>query len=364
MKCLLDNIIFSLQKSGGASVVWKEHLSRLTEEKDVTNVFIDYKKSWENISRRELKLPENDVRYYSDKLLWVSRYMDLKLNDEGKHIFHSSHYRINKAKDAINVTTVHDFIYEKFVSGLRRIVHSAQKKHAILNSDAVICVSKSTRNDLLRYMPEVDKEKIHVIYNGVNPCYHILTDDKYQHDIPFDTKAYVLYVGMRHPKYKNFSLVVDFCSQKRLPLIMVGGEVLMPDEYRTLTNLLGVGQFKHYRGIDTEFLNELYNRALLLIYPSMYEGFGIPVIEAQRAGCPVIAFNNSSLPEVMGKSPLLLEEISLQSLSRILEDVILVQKNRDEEIARGIQNANLFSWDITYRQTLELYKGLFDRIER
>lgn len=363
MKCLLDNIIFSLQKSGGASVVWKEHLSRLTEEKNVTNIFIDYKKSWENISRKELKLPENDVRYYSDKLLWVSRYMDLKLNDEGKHIFHSSHYRINKAKDAINVTTVHDFIYEKFVPGLRRIVHSAQKKHAILNSDAVICVSNSTRNDLLRYIP-IDKEKIHVIYNGVNPCYHVMAEDKYRHDIPFDTKAYVLYVGMRHPKYKNFSLVVDFCAQKRLPLIMVGGEVLMSDEYRALTNLLGVGQFKHYRGIDTEFLNELYNRALLLIYPSIYEGFGIPVIEAQRAGCPVIAFNNSSLPEVMGKSPLLLEEISLQSLSRILDDVILVQKNRDEEIARGIQNASLFSWDITYRQTLELYKGLFDRIER
>ena len=96
----------------------------------------------------------------------------------------------------------------------------------------------------------------------------------------------------------------------------------------------------------------------------MYEGFGIPVIEAQRAGCPVVAFNNSSLPEVMGKSPLLLEEISLQSLSKIVDDVILVQRNRDEEIARGIQNANRFSWDITYRQTLELYKSLFDRIER
>lgn len=359
MKCVLDNIIFSLQRSGGASVVWQEHIERLIQEHDIDLKFIEYDNALKNnIFRSLLDIPSSFVDQRSNNLLCLKRYFDLNTNIGYKHIFHSSHYRIDNNENAINVTTVHDFTYDLYQKGLRKYVHCHQKYNAIRKADAIICISESTKKDLLKYLPDVDAGKIHVIYNGVNSCFKIIDNKDYSLSLPYEDKGFVLYVGSRRPLYKNFPIVVKVCSMMKIPLIIVGGEEINAAEKSFLDSQFPKVYYTHYKGLSTIGLNELYNRALVLLYPSLYEGFGIPIIEAQKAGCPVIAYASSSIPEVIGDSEMLLKETSLS----VLKDSINLISNasvRKSEIDKGLVNSSRFSWDNTFDRTIELYRKVY-----
>ena len=114
------------------------------------------------------------------------------------------------------------------------------------------------------------------------------------------------------------------------------------------------------RGITLEQLNKRYNEALCLLYPSDYEGFGIPVVEAQRAGCPVIAQRWSSIPEVIGADGLMVEHASPEHMAQEMADIVRQLQSRPTEhiIRAGQKNARRFSWDNTYRLTKQVYTSL------
>ncbi len=357
MDCILDNIIFSLQRGGGASVVWSEHISRLLEEQGINCSFVEYDNASNNIFRRNLDIPSNLIKVLSSRFLSIRRYINLNNNGKRKYIFHSSHYRIDTNPNALNITTVHDFTYERFVSGVRRKVHSWQKWNAIRKSDAVICISESTKKDLLYYLPDVDENKIHVVYNGVSDLYKPIKPSTYELNIPF--LEYILYVGTRHVPYKNFATVVKCCESLKIPLIMIGGEPITEDERVMLDNALGKENYLHVQGASIVELNEYYNRALALLYLSLYEGFGIPVIEAQKAGCPVVALASSSIPEVMGDSEMLIKEVD--SIEQIINAICILKDSdriRQNEISKGLINSQRFSWDNTYKGTISVYRNL------
>lgn len=358
MYCLLDNIIFSLQRGGGASVVWQEHIQRLIKETEFECRFIEYSNATNNIFRAQLVIPKEQITELSSRGLSIKRYIDLNTKTTEPFLFHSSHYRLNKNKYAKNITTVHDFTYERYVHGIRRIVHSEQKWNSIKKADAVICVSESTKRDLLHYIPSVDESKIRVVYNGVSPEFCILSTEEYNLRLPFEDYGYILYVGSRHVPYKNFKTAVQVCCTLKLPLITVGGEPLSKEEKAWLDDMLGNANYANYWKTPTADLNELYNRALALVYPSVYEGFGIPIIEAQRASCPAIAFSTSSIPEVIGKTDTLIDEISTNSMIEVVRRLISEGGFRDKVINEGIINSNRFSWDNTYNGTLNVYKEL------
>lgn len=356
---LLDNIIYSLQHGGGASVVWTEHINRLLKDPRFSVRFIEYDGAESNVFRKDVCIPSGSLEIKSNTLLALKRYLDLKSERNQPYIFHSSHYRIDNCPFAKNVTTVHDFVYEKYVGGIRKRIHSAQKWNSIRKADLVICISESTKRDLLSYLPDVDEKKIVVIHHGVDETYHPISKESYLMDIPFSTGEYVLYIGNRLAEYKNFNLVVDVCAKMRLPLIMVGGEPILSDEeVRLKAKLHSIG-YAHYRGISNKELNELYNRARVFLYPSLYEGFGIPVIEAQRAGTPVICLNSSSIPEIVGDSNLCITEASLPivcDLIKALED----SSFRYNEVEKGLRNSQRFSWSNTYQKTTAAYLSLFE----
>ena len=98
---------------------------------------------------------------------------------------------------------------------------------------------------------------------------------------------------------------------------------------------------------------------MALLYPSEYEGFGIPVLEAQRAGCPVIAYNASSIPEVIGNTPLLLNMLSIEAITKCF-DILRRKEEREAIVYRGIENAKRFTWDRMYEQVIELYKEAWE----
>ena len=252
--------------------------------------------------------------------------------------------------------TVYDFIYEYFRSGLAGFVHSYQKARALKNADGIVCISENTKKDLLKFYPLVDEKKVRVIHCGVGdnfaPCpKDTLNDGVLQKWL--ETK-YVLYVGGRSG-YKNFITALQALSQ--LPdcaLLIAGGGALSDEEKKMLSDKLR-NRYHHVSTVDDRTLNILYSNAFCLLYPSSYEGFGIPLVEAMKCGCPVVTTNTSSIPEVVGDAGLMVDRIGkdsfVQKLKK-LEDIAF----RTDIIERGYRQARRFSWDKCYQETLAFYE--------
>ena len=263
-------------------------------------------------------------------------------------VFHSTYYRLPESGRAKVVTTVYDYTYERFAGVHRRVVHSWQKRKAIAGSDRIICISESTRRDLIEFSGVSSAERAVVIPLGVS--------DEFRHVRDIERRPQVLFVGARG-RYKNFGSVVDAISGLHgIDLVCVGGGAFTRAELEMLERRLP----RRYRAsgyLSTAALNEEYNRSLCLAYPSLYEGFGIPILEAMRAGCPVIAVNRSSVPEVAGDAAELLE-LGHPDEIRFAIERLMDTATRDELVRRGKVQAAKFSWDHTFRSTVAVYEEL------
>lgn len=361
MKIIIDNIIFSLQKSGGISIVWKEFLRRIITNNFFELQIIEFKNARNNFFRKQLSIENNKIQTKKSIFLFIRRYFDTNTDTSKKIIFHSSYYRLAKGKNVINITTVHDFTYEFYFGGLSRKIHSWQKRRAIKKSNGIICISQSTKRDLLHFYPNTSENKIRVIYNGVDESFKKIDINK-----PFDKKhffndfEYAIYVGDHKSKYKNFEVAVKACQLKEMKLLIVGGGKLSRKEIIFLDHTLGVKNYKSILNVTSEDLNQYYNRAYCLLYPTVYEGFGIPVVEAQKAGCPVIATYSSSIPEVIADTFLTIENPTPEKVAKKMEYLKLHSKERENVVKLGIEKSFLFSWDKTYLETIEFYKYLYN----
>lgn len=345
---VFDNIVFTLQKAGGISVVWQKILNGALHSNNLERTFIEYPNS--NIFRKDINIPENEIFKDTLGFLNCKRYINPTCRNVKKEfIFHSSYYRTCSNPLAQNVTTVHDFTYDYFSNGIRKAVHCLQRNRAIMNSDAIVCISKNTKRDLLKFLPEVDSKKIHVIYNGVSDEYKPLSKKNQNYS------NYILFLGSRS-SYKNFKFAVEAIKQTSFNLLICGNE-LSKDEIYLLDKVLGRERYEVKVRPTNQELNELYNSVFCLLYPSSYEGFGIPVLEAQRAGCPVIALNASSIPEIIGKNDLLMNALTFADFKdkiNILRDL----KSREEVIEAGLDNAHKYSWDKMSQEYMDLYDSL------
>ena len=227
-------------------------------------------------------------------------------------------------------------------------------------SNFIICISENTKRDLLKFLPDINETKIRVIHNGVSDDYFPIKERE-ELELPFELETYMLFVGSRE-KYKNFELAVKAVACNRLKLVIVGAP-LLAEELDFLQTELGQSNFMEMGRVSNEELNCLYNGAMALLYPSEYEGFGIPVLEAQRAGCPVIAYNASSIPEIIGDTPLLLDVLSIESITKCF-NVLKIKKEREDIIYKGIENAKRFTWDRMYEQVIALYKEVWEKIKK
>lgn len=339
MDIIYDGIISSLQKNGGITVYFKELLSRISPD-DFR--WYQYDDKFSDIgSSKSITLSPRLLERYRD--FFAADLIDSQIYDNS--IFHSSYYRIPKIK-LPTVTTVHDFTYERFIQGPAKWVHSWQKKRAINNSDLVICVSENTAKDLQIFCAVPDN-KIRIIYNGVSKEYYPLNES-------IEHREEVIFIGARSG-YKNFNLAVMALSRlTHLNLVIIGGGMLTNKELSLLDNHLP-GRYGYLGNVNNTELNIIYNRAYALLYPSSYEGFGIPILEAMQAGCPVVAVNISSIPEVAGNAAVLVDKIDANEL---VEGLQFVEKNREKLIHEGFKQSEKFSWDLCYKKTLNVYKEL------
>ncbi len=356
-KVIYDNIAFSLQKSGGVSGVWLELISRINKRQEFDCSFLEYTNAQENINRKDFSIPNFSILKIRKFPLALERFLNPRIESTDNFIFHSSYYRTCSCPKAKNVTTVHDFIHERFRSGIPLFINHLQKKKALLKSDAIICVSQSTKKDLINYIPAIKKEKIFVVYNGVDNTVFKKLEAIEKPDHISALGNYVIYVGKRDQAYKNFkSLVYALKKHPDLNLALIGGGA---PSYREMQNIKKeLDDRVHWLGhIDNRELNILYNFSFALVYPSLYEGFGMPVIEAQSAGCPVIATNCSSIPEIALDSVVLTDYGSEMELSHslyLLKDSLV----RTAYIEKGLNNATRFSWDKMAAEVADIYKAI------
>lgn len=349
MKILFDNIGFSLQGYGGLSTVWSNLLKRFIQDPSIDYSCIEYKDTIENPLRKSFSIPLSKIIKRRVPII-LDRYRDLHYWKNDPLIFHSSHYRLCKGKNVINITTVHDFMYELYDKRkLAVAVHKWQKYRAIRKADVVVCISEGTKNDLLHFLPDVNPEKVKVIYNGVSPDYSPLEN------CPKDNNC-LLYVGGR-TKYKNFIPLVKALSGSNYHLIICGAS--LSQEEITVLNEALPNQYKNVVFPSNEELNNYYNRVKCLVYSSEYEGFGLPIVEAQSAGCPVIAYNASCIPEVLNDDRMLLEELTKECIENVLNKLDDIEF-RGDVIAKGLENAKRFNWDTIAKQYIDLYKMLMN----
>ena len=344
MRIVYDNIIFSSQKSGGISVVWGELLRRaLRDGLDLS--FVEFTPT-DNLVRQDLQIPRQLVRQTPASLRKLFKYLPVFASGREDFLFHSSFFRTCPNPHAINITTVHDFTNELYQTGSGARKERWIKHKAIRQSDFIICISDNTRSDFFRFFPDFPRERVRVIYNGVSDSFHPV--DRGELDRP---GSYLLFVGDRGG-YKHFDVMPDLIRRSGLELVFTGNPLSATEE----TMIAGIEHKCHYAGrVDTDELNRLYAGAFALVYPSAYEGFGLPVLEAQKAGCPVIACKASSIPEIIGETPLLIDRPSAEAIIpklRLLEDdSVRARVTRD-----GERNAARFSWDKMYQEVVSLYR--------
>ncbi len=353
---VFDNIVFNLQKAGGVSVYWSEMCKRLLKDKTTESFFIENRLSNKNIFRKNLLIKNKDILYKRNVMLKLTRYLNVKINLKDNFIFHSSYFTLCSNKNAINVSTVYDFIYERYSRGLKKYIHTWIKKRAIKKSKAIICISESTKNDLLKYYPKTDPNKLYVIHLSISEDFYPKKIFKYK--IPFKKNSFFLFVGQRKG-YKGFRFAVEMANKFNFKLLAIGGGELNNEESQIILKNLG-SNFKHLKSVSNHYLNEIYNSAFCLFYPSKYEGFGIPLIEAQKAGCPVIAHKGSSITEVLLRSALLMNRYDPNEIIQFI-NILKNYKTRSVLINLGYKNVKRFSWDRSFKKLMNVYKKLLNQ---
>jgi len=302
-------MIYALQRYGGISVVWTELLARARKDKDLQLTELDYRNG----------MP----------LRLLERYREPAWQPTAPALFHSSYFRVCTHPLVKNITTVHDLTYHFYRRGLAKAVHLKQEEHALRHSEAVICVSEHTKRDLMHAYPWIKGEQVQVVYNGVGEEFFPIPSVQKQ--------GYLLYVGSGKAAYKRLDVARMVAQQTGLPLVQVAS----PD-------------------ITREQLNRYYNEALCLLYPSDYEGFGLPILEAQKAGCPVIAQAVASIPEVIGPNGLTVAHDTPEKVAAAMTSIVRELQSRPTQaiIENGLTNARRFSWDTMYEQTKQVYESI------
>lgn len=387
MKILYDYQIFQSQKIGGISKYFTEIIAHfpkknksevaviLTENKHLSVHFNQLLKPRRIITsanffkknnfRGKLRLYNLFKRIFPFVFNEYNRinyeYSICKLKRNNFDIFHPTYYDtyfLDHLNNKPFVLTVHDMIHEKF----RELFHddaSAQptienKKKLITKASHIIAISENTKKDIIEIYG-VSESKISVVYHATS----ILENQYVDLDLP---KDYILFVGSRY-NYKNFrgfvESIAELLIEKEITLLCIG-QAFNQSEIDFLKEL-NIQNHCHHKIVNDSELYQIYNAALFFVFPSYYEGFGIPILEAFQSRCPVLLSNTSCFPEIAQDAALYFDPYSKQDMREKVGYMIQNKEVREDLIRKGTKRVKDFNWTISSEQTSEVYMKVFKK---
>ncbi len=282
-------------------------------------------------------------------------------------LFHSPYYIKPCLLPCPSVVTIYDLIprlYPQYISPWARGIFEMAIRLAIVTSRLVITVSQSAKEDLVRLLG-VPPSKVWVTPLGVDTQFCPANEEaifnlRQKYDLP---GGYILYLGINKPHKNLVRLVEAFAKVKTgRKLVLAGKEDPRYREVHKVVKQLSLQDRVVFLGrVPEEDLPALYSAADLFVYPSLYEGFGLPVLEAMACGVPVVCSSTSSLPEIAGQAAVVVDPLDLSQLARALERVLGDSDLRASMRQEGLKQAARFSWERTAKETLAVYRQVLSR---
>jgi glycosyltransferase involved in cell wall biosynthesis len=388
MKILYDHQIFYRQNYGGVSRYFCELMNQFSLDSDISFIlplryvqndnleqFPHLNKYWSKrynilynnqlISTVQKKIRFNALNFALNYVINNQGESERLLKKQDFDVFHPTYfepYFLKYLQKKPYVLTVYDMIHELFPNYFKANDQTrVWKKQLIEKAGAIIAISENTKQDILKFT-NVDPDRVHVIHLG-NPFEHFNEPLQINtsSDPPIFGKPYLLFVGGR-PAYKNFNFFIEsvagmLCKNEELHVVCAGSVPFTLQEKKVLKNMNILHKVHHVK-INNTILKNLYKNARAFIFPSLYEGFGLPVLEAFSCGCPVILNNSSSLPEIGGDSAIYFNPDDRESIIRAVETVLFNEKYREDLIKKGSERLKFFSWKKTAYSTKKVYNNL------
>lgn len=384
MKILFDSQIFDSQKYGGISRYFAELFNNFNESDK-----IDYYLYIRNTNNEYLKntYPFSLSVLSNDKIYprfilnlnplfkkiatiffdFVDNHSNFNLSKKALKkqdfdIFHPTYYStyfLKYLKNKKLIVTVYDMIHEIYPEYflLDHGMTAKKKKKLILRADQIIAISESTKNDIIKFYG-ISQDKISVVYLGNS----LKKSNNVDLDFGSIPDKYILFVGARNI-YKNFIFFIESVAtmlnkDQNLNIIVAGGysgKNIFSEEEKNLFSKLNIKNQILYFSVDDNSLAYLYQNAICFVFPTLYEGFGIPVLEAFACDCPAIISNTSSLPEVGGDAVKYFDPTNSDSILRAVNGVVYNDTLRNDLILKGRDQLNKFSWKKTAEETIKIY---------
>lgn len=353
MKILYDYQTFCMQTFGGISRYFYK-LMKYNQNLWICDIAGKYAN---NIYIKELFNKKTIVPFHfkgKGRIENIFNSMDLikKLKEEFD-VYHPTYYFTkNLPKSKPVVVTAHDFIHERFPEELQDNKTIAAKKNILNKADKIIAISNKTKEDLLVYYPEISETKIDVVYHAIE--WEKRPPQKLELDLP---SPYILYTGTRH-NYKNFIFFIKAISKiltkENLFLICTGNPFTKYEA--DMISSLGISERIIRIFADEQQLRLLYENALCFVFPSKYEGFGLPILESWVSRCPILLSNASCFPEIAKDSALYFDPKSEIDFTNQLMKIIQSRDLRNQLISKGYERFDLFSMARMIYDTLSVYE--------
>lgn len=376
MKILFDHQIFVTQKVGGISRYFYNLTNALNDfsECDYDFSCLINKNYYFSDNPNLLSIPTinfnllNNLIYRNKTtafLDWISGFNTVEMIKKNDYdVIHVTDHNINYLKNCKTtkpiVLTVHDLIPELFPSYFPDIKQRLESRaFSFKKADFFICISESTQKDLINIYG-ISKQKTRVIHHG-DPSYFNNISSNYQYINEFNEKGkYLLYVGDRTAAHKNFYKTIEVVSQvlienKDIFFLCVGNDFSAAEHEKF--RLMGISKKMFSIKALDEQLFQIYKQAICLIYPSLYEGFGFPLLEAMKGSCPILSSNSSCMPEVAKDGALYFDPINFTDFKSNLQSFI-DGRNITQLIEKQRIVLNDFSWKNTAKMTLDVYSGV------
>ena len=365
MKVFFDSKIFINQTHGGPTNYFINLCNKLDKfctydiisPLHLNHTLQNFKRK-NNVYGYKIPFSENLIKYNSVKKILHKinfKLINKRIKRSNYDILHTTFYEnypydLNYNNKIVKVVTIFDLISEKFSSLYGKRKNFLPKKKILDNCDKIICISKNTKKDL-QEIYDIPPEKMEVIYLG-HP--DKLENLKNEFNFP-----YILYVGTRW-KYKNFERFINAYSinhkiNSNFKLVIFGGGKFTESEFDIFKKYnIKNEDIIHLSG-DNDILFRCYQFASLFVYPTLYEGFGLPILESMVYGCPVACSNTSSLPEVAGNAALYFNPKYVDEISDKMEQILFSNDTKNLLIKNGKNQLKKFSWDICAEETFEFY---------